>query len=188
MLFFEIVRSLGKDEHIAFIRGASSYLITTFGRVFSNREHGKAGMKWRELRHRLTQTGYHRVNIVYDEGGLHDKYVHRLILETFSPIDEMQSLDCAHKDDDKNNNKISNLMWMTRADNNRWNDKIERGVSKRRIPVYQYDLNGVFIKEYPGVRIAAKEMGVCPKHISECARGIYKQYHGYRWSFEKINI
>ena len=51
-------------------------------------------------------------------------------------------------------------------------------------PVYQYDLNGKFIMEYPSTGIAAKAIGVnSGSHIGECCRGKIKNYKGYIWRY-----
>ena len=43
--------------------------------------------------------------------------VHRLLLKTFYPIDNMDNLDVNHKDGNKLNNNINNLEWCTRSYN-----------------------------------------------------------------------
>lgn len=181
----DIVNNLQDDERVAWVEGSVSHIVTTSGRVYSNLSRAGSGNEWHELSHRLTKTGYHRVQVTID-GKRVDKYVHRLVLETFSPKDGMEMLDCAHIDDNKNNNTLSNLMWMTRFDNNHWNNKIERGASKRRVPVYQYDLEGNFIARYDGLRMAERQSGNCRSNIARCAKGIYKQNNGYLWSFTPL--
>lgn len=50
--------------------------------------------------------------------------------------------------------------------------------------VYQYDLNGKFIMEYPSTGIAAKAIGASSgSHIGECCRGKIKSYKGYVWRY-----
>ena len=183
----KIKEMLFDDEQIAHIKGSENYLVTSYGRVYSCMSNMGVTSGWRELKHRKTRAGYHRVQIFVEKTQkMEDKYVHRLVLETFGPIDNMDTLDCAHLDDNKDNNKLSNLRWMTRFENNHWGNKIERGASKRRIRIYQYDINGNFLREYDGLRSAERETGLCHQHISKCARNIYKQYGGYIWSFTKI--
>lgn len=43
--------------------------------------------------------------------------VHRVILKTLCPIEDMGNLDVNHKDGNKTNNNISNLEWCTRSEN-----------------------------------------------------------------------
>jgi group I intron endonuclease len=48
-------------------------------------------------------------------------------------------------------------------------------------PVLQYDLEGNFIKEWEGVKIAAKYLGCDPTTITANLRGITKKGFGYIW-------
>lgn len=50
--------------------------------------------------------------------------------------------------------------------------------------VYQYDLNGVLIKEYFSLRSAGRLTNLCPATIAEKAK-LNKEYKGYIWSYEK---
>ena len=43
--------------------------------------------------------------------------VHRLVLQTFSPINNYEFLQVNHKDGDKSNNNLNNLEWITQQDN-----------------------------------------------------------------------
>ena len=49
--------------------------------------------------------------------------------------------------------------------------------------VKQYDLEGSFIKEYPSISEAARQMGCNVSNIRSCCLGKYKQAKGYIWSF-----
>ena len=58
----------------------------------------------------ITKSGYLSIEI---QGTKH--LVHRLVLQSFEPIEG--KLDCNHKDGDKLNNNLSNLEWVTRKEN-----------------------------------------------------------------------
>lgn len=152
------------------------YIITNFGRVFSKSRKPV----WVVLKHRLTRAGYHRVTI---KGK--DKYIHRLVLENFNPVKNMEKLDAGHIDDDKDNNYLDNLKWMTRLENNHWNDKIERGASKRREPVARYTMDGEFIDSFASMREAAKYLNFDHSKISKCAHGEKESYNGFKWKLLK---
>jgi hypothetical protein len=53
--------------------------------------------------------------------------------------------------------------------------------------VYQYDLNGNFIKEYRSVRFTATELGLNHSNISRCCNGIFKHTGGYIFKYEITN-
>lgn len=61
--------------------------------------------------------GYKNVCIIYDDGTKRTKQVHRLVMETFHPIDNMEQFQVNHKDCDKANNYDWNLEWMTCKEN-----------------------------------------------------------------------
>ncbi len=52
--------------------------------------------------------------------------------------------------------------------------------------IYQYDLEGNFIKEWEGASDAIKSIGYGNgNNINDCARGKYFQTYGYRWKYKK---
>ena len=52
-------------------------------------------------------------------------------------------------------------------------------------PVLQYDLNGVFIKEWTGAYQAYKTLGISFKNISSNCKGRYKSAGGFIWKFKE---
>lgn len=62
-------------------------------------------------------TGYKTVNLCSPNGGRNTRYVHRLVMMTFRPIEGMEDLQVDHGDFDRSNNKLSNLSWATGKDN-----------------------------------------------------------------------
>ena len=64
-----------------------------------------------------TWNGYYVVHMARDV----DKYVlvHRAVMETFNPVEEMENLQVNHIDGDKSNNCLNNLEWMDRSENMR---------------------------------------------------------------------
>lgn len=57
-------------------------------------------------------------------------------------------------------------------------------LSKKSIPVYQYDLNGNFIAKYNGLNEACRITGVNESTISRCVNGILNKGGNYIWSKE----
>lgn len=53
----------------------------------------------------------------------------------------------------------------------------------RQKRVAQYSMNNELIKEYACINDAHRETGFDPKAISHTARGLYKQWGGYKWKF-----
>ena len=63
------------------------------------------------LKPKLTKTGYCRVGL-HSKGVSKDFYIHRLVAEAF--LDNPNNLsDVNHKDENKTNNNINNLEWVS---------------------------------------------------------------------------
>jgi group I intron endonuclease len=59
--------------------------------------------------------------------------------------------------------------------------QISKSVSEIPRPIYQYDLEGNFIKEWQNRTIAAKELGIDPTNISRCGNLKRKTAGNYIW-------
>lgn len=59
--------------------------------------------------------------------------------------------------------------------------------NKHSIPVFQYDIEGNYITEFPSAAEADRQTGVNYSLISLCCNGKRKQAGNYQWSFEKQN-
>lgn len=81
---------------------------TKDGRIF-----GKRG---KELVGHIDRCGYHEV-LLSENGRSKNYLVHRLILASFNPIENMDSYDVNHKNGDKLDNRLDNLEWCTRSEN-----------------------------------------------------------------------
>ena len=100
-----------------------------------------------------------------------------------------------HKDGNKNNNSIDNLEWVTSRENNQhaWKNGLnkitdrviamgkENAIRKLK-PVYQYDLNGHFIKRWESRQMASKELNINGAGISQCCNKKAKTCGKYKWS------
>lgn len=66
-------------------------------------------------------------------------YIHRLVAEAF--IENTNNLSCVnHKDEDKFNNNLENLEWISFKDNLNYGTRNERSGKKRRKPFYGKNL------------------------------------------------
>lgn len=108
-------------EQWKFIKNSSYYQVSNLGRIKCIggtiiRKDGKPyTIKEKIMKPTKTRHGYLLIELKID---LHEKFlVHRLVLETFNPIENMKNLQVNHIDGDKSNNHIKNLEWVTRTEN-----------------------------------------------------------------------
>lgn len=80
------------------------YMIDEQGKIWSPYRGGKY------LSPAPTAKGYYRIVLQTTEGRKTFQ-LHRLVLATFSPIDNMEDFEVNHKDGDKSNNSLDNLEW-----------------------------------------------------------------------------
>lgn len=69
---------------------------------------------------------------------------------------------------------------------NRIKEVIERAKESMGRRVYQYSLDGEFIKEHKSARDAASEIGSNHGNISRCCNGIIKHANGFIFKYEKV--
>ena len=103
------------------IQGFSGYQVSNLGRVRTHNKttytirHGIRHWKDRILKQKIRKDNCCQVNL-WRDGESTTHYVHRLVAETFLgiPNDDMT---INHKDGNRLNNCVTNLEWLSRADN-----------------------------------------------------------------------
>lgn len=127
-------------------------------------------------------------------GGVKCIRVHRLVALIFVP-NPNNYIEVNHIDGNKRNNHYKNLEWCTRQENclhmykiglakpvKSWLGKIN--TPDRSIPVLQYDMTGVFIKEWPSVAETRRQHGYHVNNIWNCIYGKFKQAYGFIWKLK----
>lgn len=153
------------------------YLVSDHGNVFGVKR-GKC------LRKRLSPKGYPQVNLSKD-GKLHTFRVHRLVATHFVP-NPYNLPEVNHIDEDKCNNKVSNLEWCDRAYNVTYGNGMDKRLNSVRKPVVQFSkTNGEPLAAYESASQAQRTTGIRSVSISECCRGIRKSAGGFKWQFAK---
>lgn len=161
------------------IKDFDKYFISNYGRVKST----KFG-KERILKLTKDKDGYLIVNL-YKNNKSKTFKVHRLVAETFLP-NPYNLLQVNHKDENPQNNIVTNLEWCDAKYNNNYGTRNKRiGKSntngKRSKPVLQYTLDGKFVREWESYR-ECKRNGF--NHVSECCRGKLKSCGGFIWRYK----
>lgn len=174
------------------------YQVSNFGRVKSlNYNH--TGQE-QILKPNKNKDGYLVVGL-HKNGKSKQFRVHRLVGMAFADLVDwvedakgkpFSELEINHKKEmEKANNHVSNLEWCDRKYNNKYGTHNERMAKtktngKKSKPVYQFTLDGEFVREWPSVREVERQTGYNNSFISACCRGDYKQAYGYIWSYNKV--
>lgn len=111
------------------------------------------------------------------------KLIHRLVAENF--IDNPNNLpQVNHKDENKHNNCVNNLEWITFKENMNYGTKQDReSIIKTKYNVLQYDLEGNFIKKWFNLREITKNTNYKKSNIQYCCLGKNKTAYGYIWKY-----
>jgi len=107
------------------ISGFPRYSITKTGKVWSKNYTTPHGHHRKERWVQLNKTnkGYFYVSL-RQNGETHNKFVHRLVLETYVAACP-EGMECRHLDSNPSNNNLNNLCWGTKKENNQ--DAVKRG-------------------------------------------------------------
>lgn len=137
----------------------------------------------------IGRKGYARVSLTKD-GKTKLFFIHRLVARTF--IGEGFGMTVNHKDENKLNNRVCNLEYMSLRDNVKYGTGIQRSAKSRKesekvgIPVNQYTLDGVFIARYKSGTNALAKLCIKSKpcYIMDCCRRKRNTAFGYVWRFD----
>lgn len=123
-------------------------------------------------------SGYIHVRL-YKDGKYKRIGLHRLVLETFSPVDGMERLQVNHIDENKANCRLDNLCWMTAKENNNYGTHNERLSKAKCKPIFCVELGRTF----DGAIVAEKELGITRQNISHVLKGKRAVAGGYHWRY-----
>ena len=142
----------------------------------------------RILKPMKTPKGYQQVHLCKD-GNIKKNYVHRLVAQAF--IENPNNLpEINHKDENKENNAVTNLEWCDHKYNINHGTCIER-VAKANTnnpkcseKIIQMTLDYVFVKEWPSTAECGRN-GFSAGNVSLCCNNKYglqgNVYKGFRW-------
>ena len=163
------------------------YQVSNLGNVKSlNYNHTK---KEKKLCKRKDKSGYLYVNLC--KQGKHKSFkIHRLVSKAFIENPNNYSF-VNHKDENKQNNVVTNLEWCTHKYNCNYGTRNKRMCEKlinrndESKLVYQYSKYGVLISVFNSTN-EAKRQGFNQGHVASCCRGERKSHKGYIWSYKPI--
>ena len=169
-----------REKSLDFL-GYPNYTITDDGRVFSL-NYNREGYK-KELKPLIENCGYFIVGL-YNKVSKYKRFmVHRLVALAFIP-NPYNLPEVNHKDENKTNNMVGNLEWCSKSYNINYGTRNERTAKANWKPIRQFTKDGLFIKEYPSLKEAARQTGFYQSAISQCCKGIRKSAYKYIWRYK----
>lgn len=152
------------------------------------------------LKHSVTRTGYHSVELHKDKSGKR-MLVHRIVAMAF--LDNPDNYNQVnHKDENKSNNCVNNLEWcdakynmnygtgpQRRRNSTDYSKPIYKRIAvengkKVSKPVSMIQKDGVCLAWWESGKRASIETGVNHSHIMECCAGKRKSAGGYVWKYK----
>lgn len=184
----KLIKRESIKENIVLIENSDNYYISDNGNVYV--DYGNDYFLPKK-QHKVF--GYFYCGIKYN-GKLLSKRVHRLVAKAFIPNNNPKEfIVVGHKNNNKSDNKVSNLYWTTTRENTKkaYEDNLIKNDSgyldSQSFPVYMLDLQGNIIKAYGSASICEKESGINISTILRQCRHLTKGKPrcGFRFRFQE---
>lgn len=158
-----------------------SYEISNMGRLRNKNT-------LRILKTRISKLGYEHITITYG-GEKYFRAIHRLVAKAFL-INPDNKPEVNHIDENKLNNSVSNLEWMTKSENinhGTRNERVAKAISKAMsIPIIATNLKTGECREFYGTRECARQLGLNHALITNVLKGKRRQTGGYTFKYKEV--
>ena len=152
------------------------YQISNLGRV-------KRVTTGRILKGGKDKDGYLMVKL-YKNNIRSNKKIHRLVAEAFIPNPENKP-QVNHADENKTNNSLDNLEWMTAKENINHGTRNERAAKTKSIPIIATNLTTGESQEFNSTKECARQLRLDPGNITKVLKGKRKTLGGYTFEYAK---
>ena len=179
--------SRSKEEWKAIQGYEGIYEVSNFGNVRSLPRYkrgnfdSKVFIEGKTIKQVKNNRGYYIVQLSKNNK-VKNFSVHRLVAEAFIP-NPNNFPQVNHKDEDKSNNRVSNLEWMTLKRNINYGTRNKRMALTKGKNVKAFDDDGNFIMWFCSIAVAEKITGI--SDISRCTLGKTEHAGGYVWKIVK---
>jgi hypothetical protein len=174
------------DEKWWYIRGASGYMISDYGRVWSEKSQ-------KFLKPKPLDDHGHMGVCLYVNGKCRYEYIHRLMAKAFIP-NPMNLPVVRHLNDVPDDNDICNLKWGTQKDNIADSIKNEKahfitdsereiGLSKMRRPIVAIKIKTGEEVYFNGQNEASRFLGIQQSNIWKVLNGERRHACGYYFEY-----
>lgn len=174
----ESLKSLYNDELEIWlpVYNNEEYLVSTLGRIKS--------LYTNQILTPNKNGSYDRLNLVPTEIITQRKFrIHRIVAQSFiyNP-DSINNKIVDHIDNDKRNNTLDNLRWITYFGNSQsYHQNFKQPVYK---PIIQYDKNMNIIKEWYNIHEICETMNYSGTNIRSCINGQYQYAYNCIWRYK----
>ena len=145
------------------IPGYPGYHISENGDVYSSRSGHLV-----KLSSRVSNSGYDSVTVTDAQGNRTPQGIHRLLALAYLPNDDPTKTEVNHIDGEKDNNKLSNLEWVSHSENE--HHKVNSFLTNRTRPIRITEVATGRVHYAPSTRKAAAFFGVSASVIGERLR------------------
>lgn len=148
------------------------YSISNYGRVKNNKT-GKIRSTY------INNSGYTCIQL-YKQGTMKHFLVHRLVAETFIP-NPYQLQDVNHKNENKQDNYVENLEWISHQKNCQYGERNIKTTIKNSRPIICIETK----EEFLNASEIKRKYGFDNSLIHKCCKGQYSSCYGYHWKYKE---